>query len=42
MQRHLSGDWGTVDDADRRDEIAIIIHMRIMFVYLLKNGVRIS
>ena len=42
LQRHLSGDWGIVDDADRREnETAIIIHMRIMSVYLLKNDVRI-
>lgn len=42
FQRHASGDWGIVDDRDRREnETAIIIHMRIMSVYLLKSGVRI-
>jgi hypothetical protein len=42
IQKHLSGDWGIVDDRDRREnETAIIIHRRIMSVYLLKNGVRI-
>jgi hypothetical protein len=42
VQRHVSGDWGIVDDRDRREnETAIIIHMRIMSVYLLKNGVGI-
>jgi hypothetical protein len=42
LQRHLSGDWGIVDDADRREnEVAIIIQLRIVSAYLLKSGVRI-
>ena len=42
IQRHLSGDWGIVDDDDRREnEVAIIIHLRIISVYALKSGVRI-
>lgn len=42
VQRHVSGDCGIVDDHDRREnETAIIVHMRIMSVYSLKNGVRI-
>ena len=42
LQRHLSGDWGIVDNHDRREnEVAIIIHLRIMSVYTLKSGVRI-
>jgi hypothetical protein len=42
VQRHLSGDWGIVKPEDRREnEVAILLHMRIMSVYLLKSGVRI-
>jgi hypothetical protein len=42
VQRHVSGDWGMVKPEDRREnEVAIILHMRIMSVYLLKSGVRI-
>jgi hypothetical protein len=40
LQRHVSGDWGIADDR-RENETTIIIHMRIMSVYLLKSGVRI-
>src|SRR6266853_6313951 len=36
LARHLSGDWGIVDEEDcRENEVAIIIHLRIMSVYLL-------
>jgi len=42
VQRHVSGDWGIVKAEDRREnEVAIMLHMRIMSVYLLKSGVRI-
>jgi hypothetical protein len=42
VQRHVSGDWGVVKPEDRREnEVAIILHMRIMSVYLLKSGMRI-
>jgi hypothetical protein len=37
IHRHLSGDWGIVDDHDRREnETAIMLHMRIMSVYIFR------
>ena len=34
----MSGDWGIVDDHDRREnKTAIILHMRIMSVYFVEE-----
>lgn len=42
LNRHVSGDWGIVKSEDAREnEYAIIVKLRIMSVYILKNGVRI-
>jgi hypothetical protein len=42
LERHLTGDWGIVKPEDAREnEYALIVKLRIMSVYILKNGVRI-
>lgn len=42
LQRHLAGDWGEVDEADRREnEFSLKAGLRIMSVYKLKTGVTV-
>lgn len=42
LTRHVSGDWGEVDEHDRKEnEFALGRHLRIMSAYTLKNGERI-
>lgn len=40
MARHLSGDWGDLDEHDRlENELSVREGFRILSVYTLKNGV---
>ena len=42
LRRHLAGDWGDLDEFDRRqNEAALKSHARILSAYALKNGTRI-
>jgi hypothetical protein len=42
LSRHVSGDWGTVDADDAREnEYAVILKMRILSAYTLSSGVRV-
>jgi hypothetical protein len=42
LQRHLSGDWGEVDEHDAREnELSLNHDLRIMSVYTLRAGARI-
>ena len=42
LQRHLSGDWGDVDEHDRREnELSVEWGWRILSSYMLSNGTRI-
>ena len=42
LQRHLSGDWGEVDEHDAREnELSLNHDLRIMSVYTLRTGTRI-
>jgi hypothetical protein len=42
LQRHLSGDWGEVDEHDAREnELSLKHDLRIMSVYTLRTGTRI-
>jgi hypothetical protein len=42
LQRHLSGDWGEVDEHDAREnELSLKHGLRIMSVYTLRTGARI-
>lgn len=42
LQRHLSGDWGDVDEFDRREnELSAERGWRILSCYRLSTGIRI-
>jgi len=42
LQRHLSGDWGEVDEHHAREnELSLNHDLRIMSVYSLRTGARI-
>jgi hypothetical protein len=42
LRRHLSGDWGDLDEHDRRqNEIGLENDARILSAYVLKNGTRV-
>ena len=42
MLRHLSGDWGEVDEHDRQEnESGLRNQFRLMSVYTLRTGVKI-
>jgi hypothetical protein len=42
LQRHLSGDWGEVDEHDRQENVLSLEQgFRLMSVYTLSSGVRI-
>ena len=42
LNRHLSGDWGEVDEHDRREnEVSLEAGFRLMSVYTLPSGATI-
>ena len=42
LQRHLNGEWGDVDEHDRREnELSVLHGWRILSSYMLSNGTRI-
>ena len=42
LNRHIHGDWGEVDEHDRREnELSLIHGFRLLSAYTLKNGTRI-
>jgi hypothetical protein len=42
LKRHLNGDWGDVDEHDRREnELSVQRGWRILSCYALKDGTRI-
>ena len=42
LKRHISGDWGDLDDADKREnEIALVAGGRIFSVYYTKTKTKI-
>jgi hypothetical protein len=39
LKRHLTGDWGEVDDHDRREnDLSVVRGFRLLSVYTLSNG----
>jgi hypothetical protein len=41
LTRHLAGDWGELDEHDRREnELSLLHGWRILSAYTLKNGVK--
>jgi hypothetical protein len=42
ITRHVTGDWGELDDHDRREnELSVLQGFRILSAYTLSTGVRI-
>ena len=42
LQRHLAGDWGEVDEHDRREnELSLIQGFRLLSAYTLNSGTKI-
>jgi len=42
LMRHLTGDWGNLDDADKAEnELSVREGFRILSAYTLKTGVKI-
>ena len=42
VARHASGDWGTVDTADRQaNDEALVAGARLLSAYLLRDGTKI-
>ena len=42
LKRHLSGDWGEVDEHDRREnELSIAQGFRLLSAYPLSNGIKL-
>jgi hypothetical protein len=42
LQRHLSGDWGDLDDEDRQaNELALVDGSRLLSAYHLKDGTKV-
>ena len=42
LRRHVSGDWGIVDDHDKQEnDDALKVGNRILSAYILKSGVKI-
>ena len=42
VQRHLAGDWGDLDDCDRREnELSLEHGWRILSAYTLRTGVKV-
>jgi hypothetical protein len=42
LKRHLSGDWGDLDEDDRRENECSLAHAcRLLSVYILSTGTRL-
>jgi hypothetical protein len=42
LHRHISGDWGELDDHDRREnERSVIQKCRLLSAYHLRDGIKI-
>jgi hypothetical protein len=42
LQRHLAGDWGDVDEHDRREnELSLVHGFRLLSAYTLNSGTKI-
>jgi hypothetical protein len=42
LKRHLTGDWGEVDDHDRREnELSVVQGFRLPSAYTLSNGTKL-
>jgi hypothetical protein len=42
LQRHLSGDWGDLDEEDKQaNELALIDGSRLLSAYRLKDGTKV-
>ena len=42
LKRHVTGDWGELDEEDRRENEESIVHgLRLLSAYTLSNGTRI-
>jgi hypothetical protein len=42
LKRHLTGDWGEVDDHDRREnELSVVQGFRLLSAYTLSNGIKL-
>ena len=42
LKRHLTGDWGEVDDHDRREnELSAVQGFRLLSAYTLSNGTQL-
>ena len=42
LARHASGDWGDLDEQDRKENEYSVLHsLRILSAYTLRNGTRI-
>jgi hypothetical protein len=42
LVRHIAGDWGEVDEQDRREnELSLVHGFRLLSAYTLKNGTKI-
>ncbi len=43
LKRHLTGDWGEVDDHDRREnELSVVEGFGLLSAYTLSNGTKLS
>ena len=42
LKRHLTGDWGEVDDHDRREnELSVVQGFRLLSAYTRSNGTKL-
>lgn len=42
LQRHLAGDWGEIDEDDRREnELSLEQNFRLVSAYRLRTGVKV-
>ena len=42
LNRHVAGDWGDIDNADRREnDLSVVEGLRIFSVYRLRDGTKL-